>query len=201
MQPPLSSLVICVWLGVQGGPHNHTISALAVALKQANTPEFQEYQKQVVANCQALSKRMQVCAGHQSPPLKVETSCGRRLLVGSMPDSSMATLEVQWYIKNGTGLACTLQEHGYTIVSGGTDNHLILVDLKPSNIDGARVQVRARHNTAIHHTCNSLYRVLSCYVCQQSNMGHQVPAHVAAYVSLACIDPLYVHLPLPADYP
>lgn len=33
-----------------------------------------------------------------------------------------------------------LTELGYTIVSGGTDNHLILVDLKPNGIDGARVQ-------------------------------------------------------------
>mmetsp|Transcript_10267 Transcript_10267/g.22009 ORF Transcript_10267/g.22009 Transcript_10267/m.22009 type:complete len:499 (+) Transcript_10267:121-1617(+) len=79
-----------VFPGLQGGPHNHTISALAVALKQANTEEFRQYQKQVVSNCQALSKR--------------------------------------------------LQENGYTVVSGGTDNHLILVDLKPSGIDGARVQ-------------------------------------------------------------
>lgn len=45
--------------GLQGGPHNHTISALAVALKQANTAEFKQYQQQVVANCQALSARMQ----------------------------------------------------------------------------------------------------------------------------------------------
>jgi len=79
-----------VFPGLQGGPHNHTISALAVALKQANTQEFKQYQQQVVANCQALSKRM--------------------------------------------------TELGYTIVSGGTDNHLILVDLKPNGIDGARVQ-------------------------------------------------------------
>lgn len=33
-----------------------------------------------------------------------------------------------------------LQKHGYTVVSGGTDNHLLLVDLKPQGIDGARVQ-------------------------------------------------------------
>lgn len=79
-----------VFPGLQGGPHNHTISALAVALKQANTPDFATYQKQVVANCQALCTRM--------------------------------------------------QELGYHIVSNGTDNHLILVDLKPSGIDGARLQ-------------------------------------------------------------
>merc|ERR1719337_667568 len=40
-----------VFPGLQGGPHNHAIGALAVALKQAMTPEFVDYQKQVVANC------------------------------------------------------------------------------------------------------------------------------------------------------
>ncbi|KAF5827161.1 serine hydroxymethyltransferase 3 [Dunaliella salina] len=79
-----------VFPGLQGGPHNHTISALAVALKMANTPEFVAYQKQVIANAQAVSKRM--------------------------------------------------VELGYGVVSGGTDNHLILVDLKPQGVDGARVQ-------------------------------------------------------------
>ena len=36
-----------VFPGHQGGPHNHTISALAVALKQAQSPEYKEYQRQV----------------------------------------------------------------------------------------------------------------------------------------------------------
>ncbi len=76
--------------GLQGGPHNHTISALAVALKMARTEEFRSYQQQVVANCAALCRR--------------------------------------------------LQAHGYKVVSDGTDNHLVLVDLKPAGIDGARVQ-------------------------------------------------------------
>lgn len=43
-----------VFPGHQGGPHNHTISALATALKQANTPEFKEYQLQVLKNAKAL---------------------------------------------------------------------------------------------------------------------------------------------------
>ena len=43
-----------VFPGHQGGPHNHTITALAVALKQAATPEFKEYQEQVVKNAKAL---------------------------------------------------------------------------------------------------------------------------------------------------
>ena len=36
----------------QGGPHNHTIAGLAVALKQAASPEFKAYQQQVLSNCQ-----------------------------------------------------------------------------------------------------------------------------------------------------
>jgi glycine hydroxymethyltransferase len=81
-----------VFPGLQGGPHNHTISALATALKQANEPEFIDYQKQV--------------------------------------------------IKNASALADALMSKGYALVSGGTDNHLVLVDLKKSkNVsDGARVE-------------------------------------------------------------
>lgn len=40
----------------------------------------------------------------------------------------------------GAGWAARLLEVGYTLVSGGTDNHLVLVDLNPNGIDGARVQ-------------------------------------------------------------
>lgn len=46
-----------VFPGHQGGPHNHTITALAVALKQAQTPEFVEYQKQVLKNAKALENK------------------------------------------------------------------------------------------------------------------------------------------------
>jgi glycine hydroxymethyltransferase len=41
--------------GLQGGPHNHTISGLACALKQAVTPEFKQYQQQVLKNSVALA--------------------------------------------------------------------------------------------------------------------------------------------------
>jgi glycine hydroxymethyltransferase len=85
-----------VFPGHQGGPHNHTIAALAVALKQAQTPEFRAYQSQVLANAQALARRL-------GEP------------------------------KEKGGL-------GYRIVSGGTDNHLVLADLKPQGVDGARVE-------------------------------------------------------------
>ncbi|KAG0652250.1 serine methylase [Hyphodiscus hymeniophilus] len=85
-----------VFPGHQGGPHNHTITALAVALKQAQSSEFRSYQEAVLLNAKAFAKR----------------------LGGS---------------KDKGGL-------GYTIVSGGTDNHLVLVDLKPQGVDGARVE-------------------------------------------------------------
>jgi glycine hydroxymethyltransferase len=47
-----------VFPGFQGGPHNHTIAALATALKQATTPEYKAYQLQVLKNCSALAKRL-----------------------------------------------------------------------------------------------------------------------------------------------
>ena len=80
-----------VFPGLQGGPHNHTISALATALKQVNQPAFVAYQEQV--------------------------------------------------LKNAKTLVHTLMECGYEIVSGGTDNHLALINMKGSKgIDGARVE-------------------------------------------------------------
>ncbi|TFA98084.1 hypothetical protein CCMA1212_010103 [Trichoderma ghanense] len=85
-----------VFPGHQGGPHNHTITALAVALKQTQTAEFQAYQSQVLANAKAFAKRLGEDKG-----------------------------------KGGLG---------YSLVSGGTDNHLVLVDLKPHGIDGSRVE-------------------------------------------------------------
>ncbi|GBF93403.1 serine hydroxymethyltransferase [Raphidocelis subcapitata] len=79
-----------VFPGLQGGPHNHTISGLACALKQAAGPEFVAYQKQVLSNSQAMAK--------------------------------------------------ALARRGFTLVSGGTDNHIVLVDLRPKGVDGSRVE-------------------------------------------------------------
>ncbi|QKX56520.1 uncharacterized protein TRUGW13939_03625 [Talaromyces rugulosus] len=79
-----------VFPGHQGGPHNHTITALAVALKQASTPEFRQYQEQV--------------------------------------------------IKNAKALEVAFKELGYTLVSGGTDSHMVLLDLRPQSLDGARLE-------------------------------------------------------------
>jgi glycine hydroxymethyltransferase len=75
-----------VFPGLQGGPHNHTTAAIAVALHEAAAPSFRAYAAQVVANAAAL--------------------------------------------------AVALQERGYDLVSGGTDNHLLLVDLTSKGIGG-----------------------------------------------------------------
>ncbi|THZ82939.1 SHMT-domain-containing protein [Aureobasidium pullulans] len=93
LEAPINS---SVFPGHQGGPHNHTITALAVALQQAQSSEFKQYQQTVLDNAKAFASRL-----------------------GNTKD------------KGGLG---------YTIVSGGTDNHLVLVDLKDKNIDGARVE-------------------------------------------------------------
>uniref|UniRef100_A0A672NAU9 Serine hydroxymethyltransferase n=1 Tax=Sinocyclocheilus grahami TaxID=75366 RepID=A0A672NAU9_SINGR len=79
-----------VFPGLQGGPHNHAIAGVAVALKQALTSEFKTYQLQVLANCKAL--------------------------------------------------AASLMEKGYKVVTGGSDNHLILVDLRSNGTDGGRAE-------------------------------------------------------------
>jgi glycine hydroxymethyltransferase len=75
-----------VFPGQQGGPLMHIIAAKAVALKEAETEEFKQYQRQI--------------------------------------------------IKNAKSLAAALNKSGYRIVSGGTDNHMFLVDLTSKNITG-----------------------------------------------------------------
>jgi glycine hydroxymethyltransferase len=79
-----------VFPGTQGGPLEHVIAAKAVALVEANTPEFKAYAAQVVKNAQALAQA----------------------LVG----------------------------RGYAIVSGGTDTHLMLVDLRPKGLTGKEAE-------------------------------------------------------------
>jgi len=75
-----------VFPGLQGGPHNHTTAAIAVALSEAARPEFRDYAAAVVANANALAEAM--------------------------------------------------VERGFDLVSGGTDNHLILADLTNKGIGG-----------------------------------------------------------------
>merc|ERR1719353_364592 len=80
-----------VFPGLQGGPHNHTITALSVALKQAQTQEFKDYQAQVVKNAKALEHR--------------------------------------------------LSKEGLQMVSGGTDNHLLLIDLTKKGVNGNKAEL------------------------------------------------------------
>ena len=47
-----------VFPALQGGPHNHAIAGVAVALKQAQSAEFKEYQRQTLANAKAMSEAM-----------------------------------------------------------------------------------------------------------------------------------------------
>ena len=83
-----SALDKAVFPGLQGGPHNHTTAAIAVALKEAATDDFRRYAHAVVDNAKALA----------------EALAGR----------------------------------GFDLVSGGTDNHLLLVDLENKDIPGKR---------------------------------------------------------------
>ena len=75
-----------VFPGLQGGPHDHTTAAIAVALHEAAQPEFRQYAARVVANARRLAEE--------------------------------------------------LIERGFDLVSGGTDNHLILIDLTSRGIGG-----------------------------------------------------------------
>lgn len=74
-----SKIARAVFPGVQGGPHEHTVAAKAVAFKEASTPEFKAYAAKVVDNARTLSEE--------------------------------------------------LIRHGFRVVSGGTDNHLLLLDV------------------------------------------------------------------------
>ncbi len=79
-----------VFPGIQGGPLMHIIAAKAVAFKEALSPEFKEYQHQIVKNARVLADKM--------------------------------------------------QENGFRLVSGGTENHLFLIDLTPQDITGKEAE-------------------------------------------------------------
>lgn len=97
LRGPRGGLILCkekyakqidkaIFPGVQGGPLMHVIAAKAVALGEALKPEFKEYAKQIIANCQALAEG--------------------------------------------------LITEGFRLVSGGTDNHLLLVDVRGQKMTG-----------------------------------------------------------------
>jgi glycine hydroxymethyltransferase len=77
-----------VFPGLQGGPHMHTLCAIAVALAEADTPEFVAYARQIVRNSKALARK--------------------------------------------------LMEFGFKLMSDGTDNHLILIDLRNKDVPGKK---------------------------------------------------------------
>jgi glycine hydroxymethyltransferase len=77
-----------VFPGLQGGPHNHTTAAIAVALHEAAQPEFKTYAQQIVTNAKALAE--------------------------------------------------ALLARGFDLISGGTDNHLILIDLTAKGVTGKK---------------------------------------------------------------
>ena len=79
-----------VFPGNQGGPLMHVVAAKAVALKEAATPEFRAYQRQIITNAQAL--------------------------------------------------ADGLIRRGFRLVSGGTENHLMLLDLRETELTGKVAQ-------------------------------------------------------------
>jgi glycine hydroxymethyltransferase len=93
-----------VFPGLQGGPHMHTVTAIAVALAEADTPEFRAYALQIIKNAKRLAEK--------------------------------------------------LMEYGFKLVTDGTDNHLILIDLRNKGIPGKkfakaldRARLESNYNT------------------------------------------------------
>ena len=86
--PHAGAIDKAVFPGLQGGPHNQTTAGIGVALKEAATPDFREYGRQIVANAKAL--------------------------------------------------AAELGERGFDLITGGTDNHLILIDLTGKKVIGKK---------------------------------------------------------------
>jgi len=84
-----------VFPSIQGGPHNNSIAAIAVQLREVNTPEFHAYARQIIANARALAR--------------------------------------------------SLVDRGHRIVTGGTDNHLLLWDVSPHGINGYFMQTLCDH--------------------------------------------------------
>jgi glycine hydroxymethyltransferase len=94
-----------VFPGLQGGPHNHTTAAIAVALQEASRPSFKEYAHGIVANARTL--------------------------------------------------AAELTARGFDLVSGGTDNHLILIDLTNKDVTG-KVAAKALDRAGIELNYNTV---------------------------------------------
>lgn len=102
LRGPRGAIIVCkteladkifrkVFPGLQGGPHNHTVSAIGIALKEAMSPAFKKYAQQIIKNAKILAEE--------------------------------------------------LKKYNFTLVSNGTDNHLILIDLTNKNIFGKEAQM------------------------------------------------------------
>jgi glycine hydroxymethyltransferase len=100
-----SAIDRAVFPGLQGGPHNHTTAAIAVAAKEALRPEFKTYAQNIVDNAKALGEA----------------------LVG----------------------------RGFSLITGGTDNHLLLVDLTAKNVTG-KIAAKALDRAGIVLNYNSI---------------------------------------------
>lgn len=110
-----------VFPGSQGGPLMHVIAGKAVAFKEALSPEFKEYQKQIV--------------------------------------------------KNAAVLAQTLKDNGFRIVSGGTDNHMMLIDVNSKGLTGKDCQL-ALENANITANKNTIpFETLSPFVTSGIRVG------------------------------
>ncbi len=81
-----------IFPGLQGGPHNNVIAAIALAFGETLKPKFKNYQKQIVKNAEILAKELKKC--------------------------------------------------GFNLAAGGTDNHLLLIDLKKFGIGGLEAEKR-----------------------------------------------------------
>ena len=103
LRGPRGGLILCreefakqidkaIFPGTQGGPLMHTIAAKAVAFQEALTPQFREYQKQIVKNAATMSERF--------------------------------------------------MQRGVRLVSGGTDNHVLLMDLRDTEVTGKELEAR-----------------------------------------------------------
>jgi len=116
LRGPRGAMILCksehadaidraVFPALQGGPHNHTTAAIAVALREAATPEFKAYGQQIVRNAKALAE--------------------------------------------------ALLGYGFTLVSGGTDNHLILIDMTSKGVTGKQA-ARALARAGIETNANTI---------------------------------------------
>jgi glycine hydroxymethyltransferase len=94
-----------VFPGLQGGPHNHTTAAIAVAAHEALQPSFKEYAAAIVENAKALGE--------------------------------------------------ALVEQGFSLITGGTDNHLLLVDMTPKSV-GGKPYAQALERAGIVSNYNSI---------------------------------------------